>query len=202
MASHLLGMVAYATLSPVIVGYTLLVLAVFAFGLLGGGLTEDGSLVQNAVLAALAVGDGAWVEWVWRRELSFEENALRLFGGVGLLLWVGDLVLSTVRRGGKETPAPAFLEAFKGLFVRLGLFTLGLCTVLLVSVLVVQAREVGLTMGWGVRAAATAYAMGLAIFLFSIPALVAWFVMDRARGPLARAIVTGSFAPSDSAGGA
>lgn len=190
-ASHMMGIVAYMVLSPVIVGYTFLALGALAFALLGGGIAEDGSLVQDAVLAALAIGDGAWVEVVWRRDLSFEENALRLFGGIGLLLWVVELLVSRVRRR-NGTPPPDLRDRLRRFAVGLGVFTALLSTVLLVGVLVTQSREVGLDTIFVLRATFTAYAMGGVLLLFCGPSLAVWFFIDAARGPVANLIAGNS----------
>jgi len=179
-----MGIAAYMVLSPVVVGYTFLTLAALGFGLLGAGVAEDGSMVQDAVLAALAIGDGAWVDVVWRRDVSFEENALRLFGGIGLLLWLGELLLSRFRRRSDVRRADIW-DRFKRFAIWMTAFTALLSTVLLVGVLVTQAREVGLDALWILRAAFTAYAMGGVLLLFFGPALAFWFFIDAARGPVA-----------------
>ena len=185
--SHAMGIGRYMVLSPVVVGYTFLTLGALGFALLGGGVAEDGSLVQDAVLAALAIGDGAWVEWVWRRDLSFEENALRLFGGVGLLLGLGELFVSRFR-GRRETPPPDLWDRLKRFATGLGVFTALLSTVLLVGVLMTQSREVGLDTVFVLRAVLTSYAMGGVLLLFCGPALAFWFFIDAARGPVAEVI--------------
>jgi hypothetical protein len=188
--SHLMGIGAWMVLSPVIVGYTFLTLAALGFALLGAGVAENGSLVQDAVFAALAIGDGAWVEWVWRRDLSFEENALRLFGGVGLLLWLGELLLSLVRRR-RGTPPPDLWHRLKRFAFGLAGFTALLSTVLLVGVLMTQSRDVGLDTMFVLRGIFTAYAMGGVLLLFCGPSLAFWFFIDAARGPVAD-VVAGS----------
>jgi hypothetical protein len=193
-----MGIGGYMVLSPVIVGYTFLTLGALGFALLGGGVAEDGSLVQDAVLAALAIGDGAWVDVVWRRDLAFEENALRLFGGVGLVLWLGELVLSRFRKQ-RETPPPDLLDRLKRFVMGLAVLTTLLSTVLLVGVLTTQAREVGLDTVFVIRAIFTAYAMGGVLLLFCSPALAFWFVIDAARGPVAD-IVAGTAAADGGSG--
>ena len=197
--SHVMGIGAWTVLSPVIVGYTFLTLGALGFALLGGGVAENGSLVQDAVLAALAVGDGAWVEWVWRRNLSFEENALRLFGGVGLLLWLGELLLSRFRTR-RETPPPDLRDRLKRFAFGLAGFTALLSTVLLVGVLTTQSRDVGLDTMFVLRATFTAYAMGGVLLLFCGPSLAFWFFIDTARGPVAD-LVAGTAPSSGGADG-
>ena len=188
LVSHGMGMFAYSIVSPVIVMYTMFVLAVVAFALLGGGAGQEGSLVQNAILALLALGDGAWVDTVWSPELSLERNALRLFGSLGLLLWLLELATSPFRRGAGGEVARSDWERFRAFAARMGLFTLALSTVLLFSVFVIQAREVGLTAVFVLRGTLTAYAMGLLLLLFSAPALALWFLVQVARRPVAAAI--------------
>lgn len=187
VVSHGLGVLAYSMLSPVIVGYTFLTLGTLAFALLGGGLNEEGSLVQSTVLAAVALGDGAWIDRVWRPDLSFEQNALRLFGSAGLVLWGIEVLVGLVRRPEPRPPAPV-VDRLKSTFLRLAVFTAILCAVMLVSVLVIGPGE-GLTVGWAIRAALTAAAMGGIVFLVSAPALLGWFFVNEVRGPVARAVV-------------
>lgn len=190
LLSNVLGILAYSVLTPVIVLYAALVLGVLAFGLIGGGVAVDGSPVQNVVLAALAIGDGAWVEWVWRRDLGFEQNALRLFGGLGVLLWIGEAIVTRLRGDRPVVSVPLF-RRIKRTFVRLGLVTLGLVTVLAASVVIAQAREAEMTPGWILKALATAYGMGLAVFLFSAPTLVFSLLLDAARAPLTAMVAGG-----------
>jgi hypothetical protein len=195
LVSHGMGVLAYSMLSPVIVGYAVLVFGVVAFGLLGAGIEQDGSLVQNVVFAVLAVGDGALVDWMWRPELSMEENALRLFGTLGVVLWVGELVLSPFREPDEGDP-PSFWVRFRSFFTRMALFTASLSFLLLVAVLLTQARVVGLTPGFVLQAAFTSIAMGAVLLLFTAPTLAVWFTLQAARRPVA-ALIAGDLSLDD-----
>lgn len=186
LASHLIGIVAYSFLSPVVVGYTVLTLGVLGFALVGGGINEQGSAVQRFVENAFALGGGVWIDWVWRRDLSFEQNALRIFGAVGVLFWIGEWVWSRIRGTSPAGTAP--WQRFKRLYIRLAVCTAILCTALLVAVLAIgPGRPV--TVGWSVRAAVTAYAMGLVLLAFSTPPLLFWFAINQMRGPVSAFIL-------------
>lgn len=187
VVSHGMGMLAYSMLSPVIVGYAVLVFGVVAFGLLGAGIEQEGSLVQDVVFGILAVGDGVLVDWVWRPELSMEENAVRLFGTLGLALWVIELVLSPFREPDQGDP-PSFGERFRSFFTRMAVFTATVSALLLVAVLLTQSRVVGLTPGFMLRASLTSLAMGAVLLIFTAPTMAAWFTLQAARRPVAAMI--------------
>lgn len=191
VASHLLGIVAHSVLSPVVVGYTMLILGILGFALVGGGINEEGGSARVLLEAFFARGGGEWIEFLWREELSFEANALRLFGGLGLIGWLLDLLVGRVR--GRPPVERRFTARVKRLFFGFAAFTAVLCLAMLVAVLSIDE--------WGgdppfwlrvLQGGATTLAMGTILFLMSAPAVLAWFALREARTPVARAIEGGS----------
>jgi hypothetical protein len=179
LASHLLGILAYSALTPVIVSYTMLTLATLGLLLVAGGGNEQGTPLRELILRALAIGDGAWVAWLWSEDRSFAQNALRLFGGLGFLLWLIEQVTLPFRRWRQEPRVS--LGSFLPLVRRLAVFTGILATLILTAGVVIGPGGEPLTPLWVLRAAATAYGMGLILLLSSLPALGVWFALGRAR---------------------
>lgn len=187
VASHLLGVTAHAILSPVVVGYTMLLLGTLGFALVGGGINEEGGSARMLVEAFLARGGGEWIDFLWRENLSFEGNALRLFGGLGLIGWLLDLLVGLVR-GRPPVDRPIGARA-KRLFVGLAAFTALVCLALLAAVLSID-EWAGDPPFWQrvLQGGATTLAMGSILFIASAPAVLAWFGLREARGPVAAAI--------------
>lgn len=183
MASHLIGILAFSLLSPVVVAYTFLTLGAVAIALLGGGVDKEGSVVQNVVFAALAVGDGALIDWMWRRDLSFEQNAFRLFGGLGLILWLADLVWARIRPGPPPRDEGAWAR-FKTSYRRLAVFTLVLSLVILAGLIAAGPGGDEYEPAWSLRAALTAFGMGASVLIFTTPSYVAWSAVNAMRGPV------------------
>jgi hypothetical protein len=179
LASHLLGILGYSALTPVIVGYTLLTLATLGLLVVAGGGNEQGAPLRELILRALAIGDGAWLEWVWSEERTFEQNALRLFGGLGLLLWLIEQATLLFRRPRQVPSEP--MGGFLRLVRRLAVFTGILATLILLAGVVIGPGGEPLTALWGLRAAATAYGMALILLLSCVPALAVWFALGRVR---------------------
>lgn len=187
VASHLLGVTAHSVLSPVVVGYTVLILGILGFALVGGGINEEGGSARVLLEAFFARGGGEWIDVLWREELSFEANALRLFGGLGLIGWLLDLLVGLVR--GRPPVERSFTDRAKRLFFGFAGFTALLCLGLLVAVLGID-QWAGDPPFWQrvLQGGATALAMGAVLFLMSTPAVLAWFALREARAPVAAAI--------------
>jgi hypothetical protein len=198
LISHVLGIVAYSCLSPVVVGYTILVLGTLGLGLVVGGINEQGSTIQDILGHLFSVADGAWVDFVWRSDLSFEQNALRLFGGLGFLLWLIEQAVRPWRRAPRAQRRPT--DQFKRLWSRLGLLTALLCTVTLAAALIIGPGGQDLTLVWALQAVLTLYLMGALLLLGSTPALAGWFFLHQARRRVAAAII-GAERPSSSTAG-
>lgn len=190
VASHLLGITAHAVLSPVVVGYTVLLLGTLGFALVGGGINEEGGSARVLLEAFIARGGGEWIDVLWRPDLSFEANALRLFGGLGLIGWLLDLLVGLVR--GRPPETRPWIERAKRLVVGLAAFTAAVCLALLAAVLSID-EWAGDPPFWQrvLQGGATAFAMGIIIFAMSAPSVLAWFGLREARGPLARWIGVG-----------
>lgn len=187
LVSHLLGIVAYSCLSPVVVSYTILVLGTLGLGLVIGGINEQGSTIRDLLGHLFSVADGTWVDFVWRSDLSFEQNALRLFGGLGFLLWLIEQATRPWRREPRTQRRPR--DQFKRLWARLGLFTVLLCTVTLAAALIIGPGGQDLTLVWALQAVVTLYLMGALLLLGSTPALAGWFFLQHARQRVAAAIL-------------
>ncbi|NBC13879.1 MAG: hypothetical protein GVY09_11145 [Gammaproteobacteria bacterium] len=196
LVSHVLGMLAYSCLSPVVVSYTVLVLGTLGLGLVVGGINEQGSSIRDILGHLFSVADGAWADFVWRGDLSFEQNALRLFGGLGFLLWLMEQAIRPWRRAPRAQRRPT--DQFKRLWSRLGMFTAVLCTFTLAAALIIGPGGQDLTLGWALQAVVTLYLMGALLLLGSTPALAGWLFLQHARRRAAAAII-GAEPPSAAA---
>jgi hypothetical protein len=186
--SHVMGMVAYAILSPVVVSFTMLILATLGFWLVAGGINEQDGIARILVENLVAIADGQWIDWLWRPELSFEGNALRLFGLLGFVGWLVDLVVRRIRPAAVDPPAPLLTRTGR-VVLRLGLLTAFVCLALLAAVLVApRGPDQGPGALWIVRAVATTAAMGGIWYAATAPAVIAWYVLNELRPVVAGAV--------------
>lgn len=105
-----LNYLGYLVLSPIVVAYGMLVLGLITFALIGG-IAAGGEMAARFVdhLAQLDAQYG-WVDWVYREELGFEGNILRLFGWVSLMWYLGAAGIDAMRT---NPPEPSFARTFK-----------------------------------------------------------------------------------------
>lgn len=188
-ATHLLGMMGWSALSPVVVAYAFLIAGT------GGLLLASADLGTNeSALAQLAetflVLNLVWIDRAWSSDLSFQQNALRLFGLLGYVGWLLELVVWRIRGG---PPArQGLVDRLKGRVLRLGVFTLGLCSVMFAAMLTVEwAGDPPL---WRriLQGGGTAFGAGLLIFVLSVPGVVLHLGIGEIRGPVTRAIIAGA----------
>jgi len=164
LSGHLLGMLAYTILSPAVVSYAVMILGTLGFWLVAGGINEEGGLARIFLMNVLTIAEGEGGGWVWREDLPFERNALRVFGALGFVGWSLELVLSPFRQAPDEPPT--LLERVKRLLLRQGVFTAVLSVALLTAVLLIPrgATDEGPFVLWVLRAGATAAGMGAVLF--------------------------------------
>lgn len=183
-ASHLMGMLAYSTLSTVVVAYAFLIAG--TGGLLLAGvvpLAQDspGGMAEQILFLSLAFFD-----LVWSQDLSFQENALRIFGILGLVGWLIELVVQRVRPS-QGTPPP-FIALVRRRVIALSALTLALCSLMFLAMFRVEwAGDPSLTYRV-LRGGLTAFAMGGIIFVASVPPLVASLGIRAIREPVYQAI--------------
>lgn len=97
-----LSYLGYLVLSPIVVFYGALLLMLLAFVFMGGfAVSEE---IMNQLIRQLAYLEQqyGWVDWVYREELGFKGNILRLFGWVSLLWYLAAAGISALRTNPPE----------------------------------------------------------------------------------------------------
>jgi hypothetical protein len=179
-ASHLMGMLAYSTLSPVVVAYAFLIAG--TGGLLVAGLVPMAQDSPGGPAEQILFLSVAFFDRLWSPELSLQENALRVFGILGLVGWLIELVVQGVRPS--QGAPPPFIALVRRRVIALGALTLALCTLMFLAMFRVEwAGDPSLTYRV-LRGGLTAFAMGGIIFAASVPALVAALGIRAMRGPV------------------
>jgi len=168
-ASEGLSYLSYLVLAPVIVSY-----ATFTLGTLGfvvvSGMEANRSLVE-AMLEPLLQLDAQyqWIGWVYDDEQTFRANALRVFGLISAVGYLGHLIWMRMQ-GRRPAPRP-FGARLRRAARRLGLFT---------AVLVVAMAGAVMTTPWAenpplwqivLQSSGISAAMGGVLFVASLPAL-------------------------------
>jgi hypothetical protein len=178
-ASEGLNYLSYLALAPVIVSY-----AVFALGTLGfvvvSGMEANRSLVE-AMLAPLLRLDAQypWISWVYNDDQTFRANALRVFGMISVVGYLGRTIW-TRARGRAAGPLP-FGVRLRRAAGRLGVFT---------AVLVVAMAGAVMTAPWTegpplwqivLQSVGISALMGGLLFAASLPALALSHGLREAR---------------------
>jgi len=169
LATEGLNYLSYLVLAPVIVSY-----AVFVFGTLGfvlvSGLEANASLVE-AIIAPLLQLDAQypWIDALYDDERTFRANALRGFGVISVVGYLGRTIWMRMR--GIPPLQRSFGARLRRAVVRLGVFT---------AVLVVGMAGAVMSTPWAgnppfwhivLQSAGISAAMGGFIYVASVPAL-------------------------------
>lgn len=182
-----MGMLAYSALSPVVVAYAFLIAGTGGLLLASVSLGEPGSGIGSLMETVLVV-NLVWIDRLWDSSLTFEANAMRLFGTLGFLGWLIEVVLR--RLGWLRYQKRLFLSRVKRSVMALAVLTLTLCTLLFTAMLSVEwAGDPSLTRRV-FQGGLTAFGMGAIIFAFSVPALVLSLGIQASRGLVAQAVAS------------
>lgn len=180
-----MGMLAYSTLSSVVVAYAFLIAGTGGLLLASVNLGEPGSGVGTLMETVLVV-NLVWIDRVWDSSLTFQVNAMRLFGILGFVGWLIELVLR--RLGWLRHQERPLLSRVKRSVMGLAVLTLTLCTILFAAMLSVEwAGNPSLTRRV-LQGGLTAFGMGAIIFAFAVPALALSLGIQASRGVVAHAI--------------
>lgn len=188
-ARHLVGLLAYTILSPAIVSFAVLILGTAGFWLVAGGINEQDGIARIIVQNVAGIADGRWIEWAWRRDLTFEQNALRIFGMVGLAGWILDLAVGLVRGNSVEVERPPLPTRLVRVLLRLGVAVAALCLALLAAVLLApRAPHQGSATLWVVQALATAGVMAVLLYVITAPSIGGWYLLNQLRPEVGRLV--------------
>jgi len=178
-ASEGLNYLSYLALAPVIVSY-----AVFALGTLGvvvvSGMEANRSLVE-AMLAPLLWLDAQypWIGWVYNDEQTFRANALRVFGMVSVVGYLGRTIW--VRARGRAPVPLLFGARLRRAARRLGVFTAVLVVVMAGAVMTAPWAENPPLWQVVLQSVGISALMGGLLFAASLPALVLSYGLREAR---------------------
>lgn len=169
LATEGLNYLSYLVLAPVIVSY-----AVFLLGTLGfvvvSGLEANASLVESIIAPFLQLdAQYPWIDALYDAERSFRANALRGFGAISVVGYLGRTI--SLRMQGITPVQRPFGERLRRAVVRLGIFT---------AVLVVCMAGAVMSTPWAgdpplwqivLQSVGISAAMGMVIYVASVPAL-------------------------------
>jgi len=169
LATEGLNYLSYLALAPVIVSY-----AVFALGTLGfvvvSGLAANASLVESMIAPLLWLdAQVPWIDALYDDERTFRANALRGFGAISVVGYLGRTLWMRMR-GVTPVPRP-FGERVRRAVMRLGVFT---------AVLVVCMAAAVMSSPWAedppfwqivLQSIGISAVMGLLIYVASVPAV-------------------------------
>lgn len=185
VAAHLLGILAHSAFSPVVVAYAFMIAGSAGLVLASTQTEPSGSLA--AFVERVALFNLGWLDQLWNREASFQDNALRLFGLLGLIGWMLEPVVRRIRPP-RPGPDGWWAELRHGV-IRLGMLTLVVSSVMFGAALTVEWAGDPPLIRRVVQGGAMAFGIGTIIFLASVPALAMTRAIHALRAPVARAIL-------------
>ena len=169
LTSEGLSYLSYLVLAPVIVSYAVFVLGTLGFVLVSG-MEANASLVE-AIIRPLIQLDAQyqWIDWLYDSERTFRANALRTFGMISVVGYIGRTLW--MRMLGVTAARQPFGERLRRAVLRLGAFTIVL--VVLMAVAVMSTPWASDPPFWQVvlQSIGISAAMGLLIYVASLPAL-------------------------------
>ena len=169
LASEGLSYLSYLVLAPVIVSYAVFVLGTLGFVVVSG-MEANRSLVEAMIEPLLRLdAQYPWIERLYDDERSFRANALRAFGVISVIGYLGRTLWMRLR-GMSPVPVP-FGDRLRRAVQRLGVFT---------AVLVVVMAAAVMSTPWAsdppfwqvvLQSVGISAAMGLILYMASLPPL-------------------------------
>lgn len=169
LATEGLNYLSYLALAPVIVSYAALLLGTLGIVMVSG-LEANASLVE-AIVAPLLQLDAqyAWIDALYDDDRTFRANALRMFGVISLIGYLGRT--SWTRLRGIAPARRSLGERVRRAILRLGLFTGILVAAMAAAVMSAPWAEDPPYWQVVLQSIGTSALMGGIIFVASVPAL-------------------------------
>lgn len=182
VASEGLSYLSYLVLAPVVVSYAVFVLGALGFAVVGG-MEANRSLVEAMIQPLLWLdAQYPWIDRLYDDERSFRANALRAFGAISVIGYLGRTLWMRLR-GVTPTPLP-FGDRLRRAALRLGGFTVVLVVVMATAVM--STTWAGNPPFWQVvlQSVGISALMGGIIYAVSLPALALTHVLREVRAHL------------------
>lgn len=178
-ASEGLSYLSYLVLAPVIVSYAVFVLGTLGF-IVVSGLEANESLVE-AIIAPLLQLDAQyqWIDWLYDPERTFRANALRTFGLISVVGYLGRTLWLRLR--GRAPVQLPFADRLRRAALRLGLFTAALVAGMALAVMTAPWADDPPFWQIVLQSVGISAAMGGLIYVASLPPLAMAHVLREGR---------------------